>query len=337
MKTTFSMKSFRLILTARCDDDVPGGRSSSVRDSAVGAILLLFCFASPSALCADVTAKAFATPQDAVSALDQAVNTTNRAAFRELLGPDSEELVNPDSVQGAQEMAAFASAFNASNRLVRESEAKMVLEVGMNAWPFPIPLVKVASGWQFDAAAGIEELLNRRIGRNELEALRSMRACVEAQREYASRDRDGDEVLEYAQRIASSPGQMDGLYWPPELNGEISPLGPLIADAQGEGYFKGARERDAGPQPFHGYLFKLLTRQGKHAPGGKYDYIINDNMIGGFALVAWPASYGDSGVMTFIVNQQGRVYQQDLGESTTKRVQKMRAYDPDPLWQVSKD
>ncbi len=299
--------------------------------------LLLLGLVSPLAQRADGSAKAFPNPEAAVAVLDQAVNQTNRAAWRELLGSAADELVNPDSVQGAQELATFAAAFNATNRLERESDTRMMLVVGPNAWPFPIPLLKTVNGWQFDTAAGIEELLNRRIGRNELEALRTMRACVDAQRDYASRDRDGDEVLEYAQQISSSPGQMDGLYWPPELNGEISPLGPLVADAQGEGYFKKSDAADPGPQPFHGYLFKALKRQGKHAPGGKYDYLINGNMIGGFALVAWPASYGDSGIMTFIVNQQGRVYQKDLGESTAKVVQRLRAYDPDPSWQVSKD
>jgi hypothetical protein len=162
-----------------------------------------------------------------------------------------------------------------------------------------------------------------------------MRAYVEAQREYASRDRDGDGVLEYAQKISSSRDRMDGLFWPPELNGEISPLGPLVANAQGEGYFRTQPASGAKPQPFHGYLFKILTRQGRHAPGGKYDYIINGNMIGGFALIAWPAAYGDSGVMTFIVNQQCRVYQKDLGVNTAKIARKISAYDPDPAWSVS--
>jgi hypothetical protein len=213
----------------------------------------------------------------------------------------------------------------------------MVLEVGTNGWPFPIPLVKQASGWQFDTVAGKDELLNRRIGRNELEVLRVMRAYVDAQREYATQDRDGDEVLEYAQKLSSSPGKTDGLYWPMELNGEKSPLGPLVADAQDVGYFSNGISSEGGPRPFYGYLFKILTRQGKHAPGGKYDYIINGNMIGGFAMVAWPAEYGDSGVMTFIVNQQGRVYQKDLGKSTDKIAKKMRDYDPDSSWRLSED
>jgi hypothetical protein len=157
---------------------------------------------------------------------------------------------------------------------------------------------------------------------------------VQAQREYASRDRDNDQVLEYAQKIASSPGQTDGLYWPIELNGEVSPLGPLVAEAQGAGYARKV-SRDGGPQAFNGYFFKILTRQGKHAPGGKYDYIINGNMIGGFGLLAWPAEYGDSGVMSFIVNQQGLVREADLGEHTASAAQKISAYDPDPSWRVS--
>ena len=301
-------------------------------------LVLLLSFVSVSGLRADQAARTFATPQEAVTALDHAVNTTNRAEFVTLFGSEAEELANPDTVQGAREMAVFAAAFNATNWLVHDSDTRMVLEVGTNGWPFPIPLVKQASGWQFDTVAGKDELLNRRIGRDEIEALRVMRAYVDAQREYASQDRDGDQVLEFAQKLSSSPGKTDGLYWPTELNGEISPLGPLVADAQGEGYFKkGTPGEDEGPQPFHGYLFKILTRQGKHAPGGKYDYIINGNMIGGFAMVAWPAEYGDSGIMTFIVNQQGRVYQKDLGKSTDKIARKMRDYDPDPSWRVSDD
>jgi hypothetical protein len=248
-----------------------------------------------------------------------------------------EQISNPDRVQATNEFAAFAAALDQSSRLVRESDTKCVLEVGTNDWPFPIPIVKREGRWSFDIAAGKEELLNRRIGKNELEVLQVMRAYVEAQREYASRDRDGDDVLEYAQKLGSSPGRTDGLYWPLELNGEASPLGPLVADAQTEGYRLESRVEDDAPAPFHGYYFKILTRQGRHAPGGKYSYIINGNMIGGFAMVAWPARYGESGVMTFIVNQQGRVYQKDLGSKTAKLAAGMKEYDPDPSWMPSPD
>ena len=298
-------------------------------------VLISLLCALPVVRSAAAENKSFATPEDAVKALGEAINATNRVALTELFGADSDTLANPDTVQGRRELAEFTAAFNATNHLSPESSTSRILEVGPDAWPLPIPIVKTTVGWRFDAAAGLEEILNRRIGRNELEVLGVMRAYVEAQREYASRDRDGDDVLEYAQRIASSFGQTDGLYWPPSLNGEISPLGPLVAQAQGEGYV--ASTASLGPQPFHGYLFKMLMRQGKHAAGGKYDYVINGNMIGGFALVAWPMEYGESGIMTFLVNQRGRVYQRDLGADTAKIVQKMEAYDPDPGWQVSAD
>jgi hypothetical protein len=291
---------------------------------------------APSHVFADNAAQIFATPAEAVTALGRATAATNQAVLGTIFGDAAKQLVNPDTVQGASELMEFAAAFNVTNRLVRESDTRMVLEIGAQAWPFPIPLVKVANGWQFDTAAGTEELLNRRIGRNELDVLRVLRACGQAQREYASRDRDGDSVLEYAQRLLSTPGQTDGLYWRFDLNGEVSPLGPLVAYAHGEGYGRNART-STGPRPFHGYFFKMLASQGKHAPGGKYDYVINGNMIGGFAFVAWPAEYGESGVMTFIVNQQGRIYQRDLGVKTARTVKDLRAYDPDGKWQISAD
>jgi hypothetical protein len=198
--------------------------------------------------------------------------------------------------------------------------------------------VKRNGGWFFDTDAGKDELLNRRIGNNELGTIPVMREYVDAQREYASSDHDGDQVLEYAQRLVSSPGKEDGLYWPPAYDGDVSPFGPLVAYAQVEGYSPELREEDETERgPFHGYYFKVLTRQGKHAPGGKYNYVVNGNMIAGFAMVAWPAEYGGSGVMTFVVNQQGRVYQKDLGPATAKIARKMSAYDPDPTWKVARE
>jgi hypothetical protein len=283
------------------------------------------------------TGKTFSTPQEAVAALAAAATAKDSQALRALFGLVADELVATDKVQATNEMDRFAASFQETNRLVSTGETNCVLEVGLNHWPFPIPLVKKDGRWSFDTEAGKEELLNRHIGRNELEALQTMRAYVEAQRQYASRDRNGDEVLEYAQRLISSPGAKDGLYWSPDLDGEISPFGPLVAQAQGEGYDLKSREENPEPEPFHGYFFRILTRQGKHAPGGKYDYIINGHMIGGFALVAWPARYGESGVMTFIVNQQGRVYQKDLGTKTAKLAAAMKAYDPDTSWSVSPD
>jgi len=283
------------------------------------------------------TGKTFATPEAAVAALAGAVNATNRAELHAIFGPAADDLVNPDAVQAANEFARFAAALGETNWLARESDTRRVLELGSDPWPFPVPIVQKDGRWFFDTAAGKEELLDRRIGRNELETLTVVRACVQAQREYASRERDGSEVLKYAQKIVSSPGLKDGLYWSPDLDGEISPLGPLAAEAEAAGYRKQVKNLGTAPQAFQGYYFKILTRQGRHAPGGKYDYVINGGMIGGFALVAWPAEYGQSGVMTFIVNQKGRVYQKDLGPQTAKIAGAMKSYDPDQTWTVSSD
>jgi hypothetical protein len=300
-------------------------------------IFLAFVFGVSAVVGAEDSTKTFATPDEAVSALAAAAKSQDQDALRAIFGPTFEGMENPDRIQATNECLAFAAALDQSSQFLRISDSKIVLEVGTNSWPFPVPLVKQTGRWYFDTAAGEDELLNRRIGRNELATLEVMRAYVDAQREYASRDRDGDEVLEYAQRLASTPGTKDGLYWPPDLDGEISPLGPFVAHAQAEGYFGDTPIDKHSPQPFDGYLFKILTRQGKHAPGGKYDYVINGNMIGGFALVAWPAEYGQSGIMTFLVNQQGRVYQKDLGPKTAKIAKKMTAYDPDDSWRVSSD
>ncbi len=322
-------------LISLIDMKTSNGLSSLVK--AVGMVPLVLVLGTPLAARAADTGKTFATPEEALSALVQATSAASGTDLRAIFGSAAEELHNPDRVQATNEYHTFTAALNETNRLVHESATRCVLEVGPNSWPFPVPIVKKDGRWFFDTEAGKEEILSRRIGKNELSALQTIRAYVQSQREYASRDRDGDEVLEYAQRIASTPGTKNGLYWPPELDGEISPLGPLVADAQSEGYGMQAKGQEATREPFHGYFFKILTRQGKHAPGGKYDYIINGHMIGGFALVAWPAEYGESGIMTFIVNQQGRVYQKDLGPKTEKLAPAMKVYDPDPSWGVSPD
>jgi hypothetical protein len=319
----------------------PWSRSVSLRDyfksiTAIAFFTLILTLPL-SAATSDDLPKTFPTPDAAVKALVTAVTSQDEDALHDIFGPDADQVQNPDRVQATNEFNSFADALNGTNFLVHESATKCVLEVGTNFWPFPIPIVKNDAGWSFDTEAGKEEIFNRRIGRNELETLDTMRQYVDAQREYASRDHTGDEVLEYAQRIFSSPGKKDGLYWPQDLDGEISPLGPLMAEAQGEGYTPQSGEKVTPPTPFHGYLFKILVRQGKNAPGGKYDYIINGHMIGGFAMVAWPATYGESGIMTFIVNQQGRVYQKDLGPKTDKLAKGMKAYDPDSTWHVSPD
>jgi len=309
-----------------------------VGSALLSSLLLLLNLHLPFTSCAEESRRNFATPEAAVAALAEAVKTHDQGALKAIFGPDVEEVENPDRIQATNEWIAFSAALEQGSHLSHESNTNCVLEVGTNSWPFPIPIVKQNGRWLFDTEAGQDELLNRRIGRNELATLQVMRAYLEAQREYASRDHDGDQVLEFAQKLNSSPGTHDGLYWEPGPDGEISPLGPLVAYAQGEGYeLASSDDDDEVPGPFHGYYYRILTRQGKHAPGGKYDYVINGNMIGGFALIAWPASYGESGIMTFIVNQQGRVYQKDLGSKTAKMVGRIKEYDPDSTWVPSPD
>jgi len=299
--------------------------------------LFLLAMAGSIACPAAEIGKTFPTPEEAVSALIAAVRAQDTSALRVIFGPAVAEIQNPDHVQATNDLAVFTAAINQHWQIVRQSDTRCVLEVGQDAWPFPVPIVKRDGQWFLDTEAGVDELLNRRIGRNELMALQVVRAYVEAQRDYASKDHDGDDVLEFAQKLVSTPGTKDGLYWPEDLDGELSPLGPMVAQAQFSGYHLKSRQEDAAPEPFHGYYFKVLTRQGKSAPGGKYSYLINGNMIGGFALVAWPAEYGNSAIMTFIVNQQGRVYQKDLGLKTDKLAAAIKAYDPDKTWVISRE
>jgi hypothetical protein len=206
----------------------------------------------------------------------------------------------------------------------------MVLVIGDKDWPFPIPLVKKGDQWFFDTKAGKEEILNRRIGENELSTVQTLLAIVDAQREYAMKDPDNDGIREYAGKFGSDSGKKNGLYWETKQGEEPSPLGELVADARAEGYTRTGPK--AGPVPFHGYYFRMLKKQGKHASGGAFDYIVKNKMIGGFAVVAYPAAYGSSGVMTFIVNHEGVVYQKDLSKDTAKTATAMTSFDPDKTW-----
>ncbi|HWQ90403.1 MAG TPA: DUF2950 domain-containing protein, partial [Clostridia bacterium] len=279
--------------------------------------------------------RTFRSPEEAVGALSTAVKARDTNALATIFGPAIADIMSPDPVQAQNELDEFAERLTEANHIERADNGRRVLEIGQDRWPFAIPIAQKGKDWFFDTEAGKEELINRRIGRNELDALKSVRAYVEAQREYAGKDRDFDEVLEYAQKFFSTPGTKDGLYWPAP-DGDVSPLGPLFAEAQSLGYLTKPRDEN-DPQPFNGYFFKILTEQGKHAPGGAYNDIINGNMIAGFGLVAWPADYGDSGVMTFIINQQGKVYQKDLGRETPSIIKDMNAYNPDPSWKPSKE
>jgi len=279
----------------------------------------------------------FATPEEAVKALTAATGTKDTNALDAIFGPELRGLVSADAVQASNRFVIFARRISEKVNLARESDDRVILDIGNDAWPFPIPLVRRDGQWSFDTGAGREEILNRRIGMNELGTIRVCQAYVEAQREYAGQDRNGDGVLQYAQYLRSNPGKHDGLYWHAAEGDEVSPFGPLIAEARGEGYRHESKIMTGAQTPYHGYYFKILTRQGPHAAGGKYNYIINGRMIAGFALVAWPAQWGNSGVMTFIVNQQGKVYEKNLGLKTAKIAAAMTVFDPDSSWKLTPD
>jgi hypothetical protein len=304
--------------------------SSFARSSGVLVLSVALAFAAlPSFAAAE---QKFDSPEAAVAALTNAAKDKDTNAVHALFGPEGHELISPDVVQASAGFNHFVTRLSEKTELVKESDSKEHLEIGNDLWPFPIPLVKEDGKWYFDVAAGSEEILNRRIGRDELGAIAVCHAYVDAQREYAGRDRMGDGVLQYAQYLMSTEGKRDGLYWHADPGDETSPLGPLVAEARQQGYHRRTGLLTENQSPYHGYYFQIITRQGRHAPGGKYNYIINGRMIGGFALVAWPAEYGNTGITTFIVNQQGKVYQKDLGPKTDKLAPKINTYDPDKSW-----
>jgi len=277
-----------------------------------------------------VKQRAFASPEEAVKALVEAFKANDVKALETIFGPGSKDLVSsgdPVADQSARER--FVKLYDEKNRLEQTAD-KAVLSVGNADWPSPIPIVKKDGLWRFDAEAGKEELLARRIGRNELSAIKACLAYVDAQREYALKDRDGDGLLEYAQKFRSDPGKKNGLYWEVKAGEGQSPLGPLFAAAQEKGYT--GKAAGGNPVPYYGYYYRILYGQGKNAQGGAYDYMVKGNMIGGFALVAYPAKYASSGVMTFIVNHDGVVYQKDLGRNTEKAAKGMKLFDPDSSW-----
>ena len=300
-----------------------------------GLALAVFAMALPVRAFA-AEAQTFTSPQEAVKALVAAANSNDTNAMHAIFGPVGHELISPDVVQATEEYQTFVQRLTEKTQLFNHSESNVVLEIGADGWPFPIPIVKKDGQWFFDAAAGKDEVLARRIGRNETGAISVCDAYVDAQREYASQDRMGDDVFAYAQFLRSTTGTHDGLFWPANQPGEtLSPLGPLIAQARVDGYHRTAKMLNDEQAPYHGYYFKILTRQGKLAPGGKYNYVINGRMIAGFGLVAWPAEWSNSGVMTFIVNQQGKVFQKNLGARTVKIAKAISAYDPDATWTQS--
>ena len=295
------------------------------------ATLIIVLSAPLQGYAAQARERVFASPEEAVKALVDAVKADNMEELRAIFGPAGKEVLSSgDATEDRAGRERFLKAYETKNALIQDGDAKVVLQMGTEEWPFPIPIVKRGEKWSFDTRKGKEELINRRIGRNELNTIQVCLAYVDAQREYALKDRDANGLLEYAQKFRSDPGKKNGLYWEVKAGEAQSPLGPLFAAAQERGYStKGAGGK---PVPYYGYYYRILTGQGKNAPGGAYDYMVRGNMIGGFALVAYPAKYGSSGIMTFIVNQDGVVYQKDLGKSTEKSAVAMKLFNPDQTW-----
>lgn len=289
---------------------------------------LILCVALVLATAPAAAQETFKSPEDAVDALIGAAKSGDKSTILRILGPNGRGIVSSgDEVADRTTRENFVAAYDTKHSLSPDGAAKTDLIIGDDDWPFPIPLVSANGSWRFDTKAGLDEILRRRIGRNELAAIQVALAYVQAQNEYASLDPAGLGPHAYAQHIVSSPGKKDGLYWPTTEGEEPSPLGDLAAQAATEGYKIGQR-----PIPYHGYYYRILKRQGGSAPGGAYDYVVNGKMIGGFALIAYPAEYGNSGVMSFVVNQDGTVFQKDLGPTTAKRARAIEAYAPDQSW-----
>jgi hypothetical protein len=291
------------------------------------AATVFFLGAVPVSQAAVMKQKSFCSPEEAVKSLVDAVRANDIKEMRAVLGPGSDELISSgDEASDRTGREKFIKAYDEMNSLQQESSDKMILCVGSDNWPMPIPIVKKDEAWIFDIQKGKQEILNRRIGRNELHVIDVLHAYVDAQHEYATRDCIGSGKVEFAQKLISTEGKRDGLYWEAKEGEEESPIGPLVAQAAKEGY--------ANPnlQPFHGYYFRILNGQGKHANGGAFNYVVKEKMILGFAIVAYPAEYGNSGIMTFIVNQEGIIYQNNLGKDTRRKAEAMKIFDPDKTW-----
>jgi hypothetical protein len=297
-------------------------------------LMMLALFVIPPAQAAagkSLPQKTFLSPAQAVKAMINAIKSDNLKTLKAVLGPDGDSLISSgDEIADKSDREHFLKSYEEKNRIEKVSSTKALLRVGREDWPMPISIVKRGNRWLFDTKSAREEILNRKIGRNELSAIKVCQAYVDAQREYAQKDLDGDGLLEYAQKFESDPGRKNGLHWDVKANDPPSPFGPFICKAAKEGYEKrGSLDK---PEPYHGYFYKILKGQGKNAPGGALSYVVNGNMIGGFALVAYPALYGVSGIMTFIVNHDGVVYQKDLGNNTDKYAEDMNNFDPDNSW-----
>ena len=295
--------------------------------SCLAALGLIFAFVISSTPAS--AQKTFSSPEEAVKAAIAAARSNNDNELLAIFGPTAKEILfSGDPVADKQRRAEFVAAYDQANRLSTEGEDRILI-AGKQDWPFPIPIVKKGQSWMFDTEQGKQEVLNRRIGGNELFTIQTMLAIVDAEREYAMKDRDRNGLLEYAQKFLSDPGKQNGLYWEAKAGEPESPLGPIMVQARSQGY--GAKITTA-PGPYHGYYYRILTAQGKDAPGGAYSYFVKGKMIGGFAVVAYPAEYGNSGIMTFIVNYDGKVFQKNLGPNTAAVAKSMKEYNPDKTW-----
>ena len=289
-----------------------------------------FALFSQPAFAASAKQDPFATAEQAMEAFAAAVAAGDAKGLSRMLGPEGNAILNSgDPVVDREARERFSKAYAESHKLEAKGIAKATIVVGKDDWPFPIPLVKRGTAWYFDTKAGKEELLNRRIGRNELSTAKAVLAYVDAQQEYYLRNPQNDKLLHYAQKFVSSPGKRDGLYFPTKAGEKPSPLGPLFDARRAAGY---VGDDGGKPGSYHGYHYRILTGQGAKAPGGAYDYVVNGRMIGGFALVAYPATYGNSGIMTFMVNHDGVVYEKDLGRNTAQTAQNMTRFNPDQTW-----
>jgi hypothetical protein len=272
--------------------------------------------------------KTFKAPDAAVKALMDATRAHDVKALVALFGPGSDDLISSgDDVDDARGRDMFVKAYDEAHRLEKAGDKKRILYVGKDDWPMPVPIVKAGKRWHFQPEEGRQEILSRRIGKNEIGAIQTCLAIVDAQKEYAVLDRDTDQLLEYAQKFESEKGKSDGLYWETAPGEPLSPLGPLVARATAEGYGKAEQL-----SPYHGYYFRILNAQGENAKGGAYSYMADGSMIGGFAIVAYPALYRASGVKTFIVNHEGVVYEKDLGPETAQLAVAVTVFDPDKSW-----
>ena len=289
-------------------------------------LFLFTAFVATGALAANTAGKTFETPDDAAAALLRAVKAQDRAATFAILGDVGDWISSGDAASDRATIARFVATYEEKHAIVANGD-KATLVIGTDGFPFAFPLMKSGNRWRFDTVAGKDELLARRVGANELDTVQVLQAIVDAEQDYASEDRNGDGVLAYAQKFESGPGKRDGLYWPTNPGEPESPLGLLVARAAGEGYRKG----ETTPAPYHGYYYRMLKGQGKNAKFGAFDYA-QVRGIGGFAVVAYPAKYGNSGIMTFIVNQEGKIYQSDLGPNTRAQATHMQLFDPGSGW-----